>query len=74
MAAYDLDARFRTESPPALLTGVQAIARFLVEQRALDLRHGRDTGFFVSGYQGSPLGGVDKMLSGMPDVLRNNAI
>mgnify|MGYP001024824560 FL=1 len=74
MAAYDLDARYRTGSDPALLTGVQAIARFLVEQRALDQRSGRDIGFFVSGYQGSPLGGVDKMLLGMPDVLRENAI
>ena len=74
MVAYDLDARFTTASAPALLTGVQAIARLLVEQRALDLRHGRDTGFFVSGYQGSPLGGVDKMLAGMPDVLQDNAI
>lgn len=74
MTAYDLAARFRTGSDPALLTGVQAIARFLVEQRALDLRNGLDTAFFVSGYQGSPLGGVDKMLSGMPDVLRDNAI
>jgi indolepyruvate ferredoxin oxidoreductase len=45
-----------------------------VEQRALDQRSGRDIGFFVSGYQGSPLGGVDKMLLGMPDVLRENAI
>ena len=74
MAAYDLAQRYRTGSEPVLLTGVQAIARFLVEQRALDLRHGRDTAFFVSGYQGSPLGGVDKMLAGMPEVLADNAI
>lgn len=74
MVAYDLEARYRTGSPPVLLTGVQAIARFLVEQRALDARRGQDTAFFVSGYQGSPLGGVDKMLAGMPDVLRDNAI
>lgn len=57
MAAYDLADRFRTAAPPVLLTGVQAIPRFLVEQRAADLRRGTDTAFFVSGYQGSPLGG-----------------
>lgn len=74
MAAYDLAQRYRTGSHPVLLTGVQAVARFLVEQRALDLRAGRDTAFFVSGYQGSPLGGVDKMLAGMPQVLADNAI
>lgn len=74
MSAYDLAERFRTGSPPALLTGVQAIARFLVEQRALDARRGLDTGFFVSGYQGSPLGGLDKLLAGEPEMLRANAI
>ncbi len=74
MVAYDLDNRYRAGAPPVLLTGVQAIARFLVEQRALDARHGLDTAFFVSGYQGSPLGGVDKMLAGMPQVLADNAI
>lgn len=74
MSAYDLDARFRAGAGPALLTGVQAIARLLVEQRALDLRAGRDVAAFISGYQGSPLGGLDKMLAGMPDVLADNAI
>lgn len=73
-STYDLATRYESGSAPVLITGVQAIARFLVEQRALDLRHGRDTAFFVSGYQGSPLGGVDKMLAGMPDVLTENAI
>ncbi len=74
MAAYDLADRFRTAAPPVLLTGVQAIARFLVEQRAADLRRGTDTAFFVSGYQGSPLGGLDKLLLGMPQMLQDNAI
>lgn len=74
MSGYDLAGRFRTDAPPALLTGVQAIVRLLVEQRALDARHGRDVGFFVSGYQGSPLGGLDKLLASDPALLRDNAI
>ena len=74
MTAYDLADRFRSGAPPTLLTGVQAIVRLLVEQRALDARRGRDVGFFVSGYQGSPLGGLDKMLAGEPELLRANAI
>lgn len=71
---YDLDDRYRVGSSPVLLTGVQAIARQLVEQHARDLRSGRRTATFVSGYQGSPLGGVDRMLLGMPTVLTEHDI
>ncbi len=57
-----------------LLTGVQAIARLIVEQRAYDRRRGMHTATFISGYQGSPLGGLDKMLGDMPDVLAANDV
>ncbi|HWJ65318.1 MAG TPA: indolepyruvate ferredoxin oxidoreductase family protein [Nocardioides sp.] len=73
-APYDLDDRFRVDAPPTLLTGVQAIARLLVEHRALDRRRGLRTASFVSGYQGSPLGGLDRMLADMKDVLDENDI
>jgi indolepyruvate ferredoxin oxidoreductase len=73
-APYDLADRFRPSAPPVLLTGVQAIARLLVEHRALDRRRGLHTASFVSGYQGSPLGGLDKMLGDMKDVLDENDI
>ncbi|EME14518.1 indolepyruvate ferredoxin oxidoreductase family protein [Rhodococcus triatomae] len=71
---YDLDDRYRPGTGPVLLTGVQAIARLLVEQHVRDLRCGHRVATFVSGYQGSPLGTVDKMLSGMPDVLDEHDI
>ncbi|GAA4473873.1 indolepyruvate ferredoxin oxidoreductase family protein [Rhodococcus olei] len=71
---YDLDDRYRPGAGPVLLTGVQAIARLLVEQHMRDLRAGRRVATFVSGYQGSPLGGVDKMLGGMPKVLDEHDI
>ncbi|OAN40668.1 indolepyruvate ferredoxin oxidoreductase family protein [Mycolicibacterium iranicum] len=67
--AYELGDRYRAGSGTVLLTGVQAIARALVEQHERDARAGLRTATFVSGYQGSPLGGVDRMLAGMPDVL-----
>ncbi|WP_239339656.1 indolepyruvate ferredoxin oxidoreductase family protein [Frankia sp. CiP3] len=73
-AAYDLNDRYRTGAEPRLLTGVQAIARLLVEQHELDRRHHRRTAAFVSGYQGSPLAGVDRLLAGMPDVLAANDV
>jgi indolepyruvate ferredoxin oxidoreductase len=66
---YELGDRYRSGSGPVVLTGVQAIARALVEQHERDARAGLRVATFVSGYPGSPLGGVDRMLAGMPDVL-----
>ncbi|WP_405059285.1 indolepyruvate ferredoxin oxidoreductase family protein [Kribbella sp. NBC_01505] len=71
---YDLADRFRPSGPSTLLTGVQAIARLLVEHRALDRRRGLRTASFVSGYQGSPLGGLDKLLADLQNVLDANDI
>jgi indolepyruvate ferredoxin oxidoreductase len=71
---YELGDRYRTGSGPVVLTGVQAIARALVEQHERDARAGLHVATFVSGYQGSPLGGVDRMLAGMPEVLQTHDI
>jgi indolepyruvate ferredoxin oxidoreductase len=64
----DLAARYRTSSGPVLLTGVQAIARQLVEQHESDARAGRRVATFVSGYQGSPLAGLDQLLASLPEL------
>ena len=57
-----LDDRYSAESGPILLSGIQALVRLTLDQRRLDERRGHDTGVFVSGYQGSPLGGLDQEL------------
>jgi indolepyruvate ferredoxin oxidoreductase len=41
------------------MTGIQAIVRLVLEQGRLDRRRGFDTAAFVSGYEGSPLAGLD---------------
>ncbi|WP_153407647.1 indolepyruvate ferredoxin oxidoreductase family protein [Nocardia macrotermitis] len=73
-APYDLADRYRVGAGTVVLTGVQAIARQLVEQHVRDLRAGARVGTFVSGYQGSPLGGVDRLLGDMPEVLSEHDI
>ncbi|MGH4021545.1 MAG: indolepyruvate ferredoxin oxidoreductase family protein [Pseudonocardiaceae bacterium] len=64
----DLADRYRPGAGPVLLTGVQAIGRLLVEQHAADAAAGLRTGSFVSGYQGSPLGGLDRTLASAPEL------
>ncbi|WP_345711291.1 indolepyruvate ferredoxin oxidoreductase family protein, partial [Kineococcus glutinatus] len=66
--APDLADRYRAGAHPVLLTGVQAVARLLVEQHARDARAGLRTASFVSGYQGSPLAGLDRTLAAVPEL------
>jgi len=68
---FELSARYRAGAGPVLLTGVQAIARMLVEQHAADARAGLSTASFVSGYQGSPLGGLDQTLARATELQEN---
>ena len=57
-----LDDVFTATSGSVLMSGIQAIVRAALEQMWLD--HGRslNTASFISGYPGSPLGGVDMEL------------
>ncbi len=58
-----LTDRYTRDSGRALMSGIHALVRLMLEQRRLDARRGLDTGAFVSGYEGSPLGGLDQELA-----------
>ncbi len=51
-------------SRTAHLSGTQAVVRFLIDLLRADRARGLKTAAFVSGYQGSPLGGFDRELHG----------
>jgi len=57
-----LDDKYDLSKERILVSGAQAIVRLLLMQREFDRRAGLNTAGFVSGYRGSPLGGVDQQL------------
>ncbi|WP_293574389.1 indolepyruvate ferredoxin oxidoreductase family protein [Phaeobacter sp.] len=57
--SYQLTDRYDLTQGRVFLTGTQALARIMLDQARRDRQAGLNTGGFVSGYRGSPLGGVD---------------
>jgi indolepyruvate ferredoxin oxidoreductase len=58
-----LDDKFDLTKSHVFLNGVQAVLRMLLMQKERDRRAGLNTAGFVSGYRGSPLGGLDLQLA-----------
>ncbi|SCY60177.1 indolepyruvate ferredoxin oxidoreductase family protein [Paracoccus tibetensis] len=56
---FSLADRFDLSKPEVLLNGTQALVRLMLMQAARDKAAGLDTAGLVTGYRGSPLGGVD---------------
>ncbi len=57
-----LDDKYSLDYGSAFMSGVQALVKLPMLQRLRDLRVGKNTAGFVSGYRGSPLGGYDQAL------------
>ncbi|GAB4358983.1 MAG: indolepyruvate ferredoxin oxidoreductase family protein [Gammaproteobacteria bacterium] len=62
LAKVSLDDKFVVESGRVYLSGVQALVRLPMMQRQRDLAAGINSAGFISGYRGSPLGGLDQNL------------
>jgi indolepyruvate ferredoxin oxidoreductase len=59
LAEVSLGDKYDLSKRRVFLSGAQAIVRLLMLQKERDRRAGLNTGGFVSGYRGSPLGGLD---------------
>ncbi len=60
--AFSLDAKFTQAEGRVYLSGIQALVRLPLDQHRADARRGLRTATFISGYRGSPLGGLDQTL------------
>src|SRR5262249_42977044 len=74
LAAVSLDDKYTLESGRVFITGTQALVRLPMMQRQRDKAAGLDTACFVTGYRGSPLGGVDQAMWRAKKFLEKNQI
>jgi indolepyruvate ferredoxin oxidoreductase len=69
-----LDDKYRLERGVVYLSGMQALVRLPIEQMRRDRLAGLRTAVFISGYEGSPLGGYDLELERAGGLLAEHNI
>ena len=69
-----LDSKYELEFGAVYLTGIQALVRLPMDQMRRDRRAGLNTAAFISGYEGSPLGGYDLALARVKHLLDEHRI
>ncbi len=62
LKSVTLDDKYTLERGRAYMSGIQALVRLTMLQQERDRAAGLDTAGFISGYRGSPLGGLDQSL------------
>jgi indolepyruvate ferredoxin oxidoreductase len=74
LANVSLDDKFTLERGHVLISGTQAMVRAALMQRARDAAAGLNTAGYISGYRGSPLGGLDLQLGRAQSLLKTSDI
>jgi len=69
-----LSDKYELREGKIFLTGVQALVRLPLIQKDLDEKNNLNTGGFISGYKGSPLGGYDLELDRAQKYLQQKSI
>jgi indolepyruvate ferredoxin oxidoreductase len=62
LRSVSLDDKYDLTQDRVLVTGYQALIRALLMQKERDRRAGLNTAGYVTGYRGSPLGGLDQQM------------
>jgi indolepyruvate ferredoxin oxidoreductase len=71
---FSLLDKYLREQGQVYLSGIQALVRLPMDQYCADRQAGLNTATFISGYRGSPLGGLDLTLERLPDLLKAHHI
>jgi indolepyruvate ferredoxin oxidoreductase len=66
---FSLQQRYEAAPKQILATGIQALVRLPIDLMRADRAKGWKTAAFISGYQGSPLGGYDRELQSQRKLL-----
>ncbi len=74
LSNVSLDDKYTLEEGRVFLTGIQALVRLPLMQKARDLEAGLNTAGFISGYRGSPLAGYDQQLWKAAKILKERDI
>ncbi|NML47254.1 indolepyruvate ferredoxin oxidoreductase family protein [Ramlibacter sp. G-1-2-2] len=69
-----LQDRYTVEEGRIYLNGMQALVRLMLDQHRADRRNGLDTAGLVSGYPGSPVGGVDDEMLANRELLAQHQV
>ena len=62
LRSVSLNDKYKLDQTKAYLTGIEALVRLPILQHQRDQERGLNTAGFISGYRGSPLGGVDQAM------------
>ncbi len=74
LRAVSLADKYTATSGSVFISGIEAIVRLTLDQRRLDRGRGLNTAAFVSGYEGSPLGGLDLELQRNSSLLEEATV
>ncbi len=71
---YSLNDRMEATEGTVAMSGIQALMRILLDQKRADEASGLNTAGVISGYRGSPVGGMDQAYEADETILKANNI
>ena len=71
---YNLSDRMESTTGTVALSGIQALMRVLLDQNRADAAAGLRTAGLISGYRGSPVGGMDQAYAADADILKQHNV
>ena len=71
---YNLSDRMESTTGTVALSGIQALMRVLLDQNRADAASGLNTAGLISGYRGSPVGGMDHAYEADSAILKQHNI